>query len=53
MTEIGEQLPPDAPKYDSQYAYDIAKIITKYNNFILNDKNSLGAFISRLPGYVF
>tara|TARA_R110001606_G_C15381629_1_gene650486 strand:+ start:616 stop:3150 length:2535 start_codon:yes stop_codon:yes gene_type:complete len=53
MKKMGEQLPSDSPIYDNKYAYDIAKIITKYNNIILDDKNSLGAFISRMPGYIF
>lgn len=33
-------------------AFKLAKIVKKYNDMVLDDKNALGAWISRLPGYV-
>ena len=53
IKEDGGSLPPDEPLYDNKYAYEIAKVIRKYNDMVVDDKNSLGAFISRMPGYVF
>ena len=53
IKEDGGTLPPDAPKYNDEYAYKIAKVIRKYNDMVIDDKNYFGAFISRIPGYVF
>lgn len=53
IKEDGGSLPPDTPLYDNKYAYEIAKVIRKYNDMVVDHKNSLGAFISRMPGYVF
>ena len=43
----------DAPLYGNKEAFEIAKIIKKHNDIVLRDKNELGAWISREPGYVF
>lgn len=43
----------DVPLYGNKEAYEIAKIIKKHNDIVLRDKNELGAWISREPGYVF
>lgn len=54
LLESGQDLPADKPLSDNNiYAYQIAKIAKKYNDMVVEDKNALGAFISKLPGYVF
>jgi hypothetical protein len=52
MVKNKQQLPPDRSITQNEYAYQIAKIGKKYNDMTLEDKNSLGAFIKREPGYV-
>ena len=37
----------------NEKAYEIAKIIKKWNDIILQDKNDLGANIKKMPGYIF
>ena len=37
----------------NEKAYEIAKIIKKWNDIILQDKNNLGANIKKMPGYLF
>jgi hypothetical protein len=37
----------------NEKAYQMAKIVKKWNDIILEDKNSLGANIKKLPGYIF
>jgi hypothetical protein len=37
----------------NEKAYEIAKIIKKWNDIILKDKNDLGANIAKLEGYIF
>jgi hypothetical protein len=43
----------DVPMYGNQQAYEVAKIVKKWNDIVLLDKNNLGAWISKEPGYIF
>jgi len=48
----GDEGAIDAPISGNKEAYQIAKIAKKYNDIVVDDKNSEGAYISKLPGYV-
>jgi hypothetical protein len=43
----------NAPLYGNPHVYEVAKIIKKWNDLVLSDKNGLGAWISKEPGYIF
>lgn len=43
----------DVPMYGNEQVYQVAKIIKKWNDIVLSDKNNLGSWIAKEPGYVF
>lgn len=53
LKRAGIPLPEDKPLYANKDAYKIAKTIKEWNEIVVKDKNSLGAWINMLPGYVF